>query len=73
MFYRYYEEKLHNPEIGFYTAYGIEVTDLSTGAVIKKMSDLFLSVEEAEAFADVLNDLRPELVHFEELCQSAVE
>ena len=29
--------------------------------------------EEAEAFADVLNDLRPELVHFEELCQSAIE
>ena len=73
MFYRYYEEELHNPEIGFYTAYGIEVIDLSTGAVIKKMSDLFLSAEEAEVFAAVLNDLRPELVHFEELCQSAVE
>ncbi len=73
LFYKFCEEELHNPEIGFYTAYGIEAIDSHTGGVLKKASDLFLSIDEAEAFAKLLNECKPELVHFEELCQSAVE
>lgn len=73
MYYKFCEERLHNPEIGYYTAYGMEVIDLNTETVIKKVSDLFLSIEEAKAFAKLLNECQPELVHFEELCQSAIE
>lgn len=73
LFYKFCEEELYNPETGFYTAYGIEAIDLYTGAVLKKESDLFLDIEKAEVFTKLLNECNAELVHFEELCQSAIE
>lgn len=73
MIYKFCEEKLYNPEIGFYISYGIEAKASLRGATIKRVSDLFLEKAEAQKFAELLNECEAELVHFEELCQSAIE
>lgn len=73
MFYSYTEEELYHPEIGCYVAYGIEAKDLVTGDTVKKVSDLFLDKAEAMDFTILLNQCQPEIVHFEEICQGAIE
>ncbi len=73
LFYKCTEEELYHPEIGYYVAYGIEAKASATGATVKKVSDLFLDKAKGMDFAKLLNECQPELVHFEEVCQSVIE
>lgn len=67
------KEKLYNPEIGFYTAYGIEAVDESTQNIMASVSDVFLHEDKAQDFARLLTECGAEAVHLEELCMNAIE
>lgn len=73
MIFRVIKEKLYNPEIGFYTAYGIEAIDENSEKVIAVVSDVFLYEDEAQDFAKLLNDCEADVVHLGELCMDAIE
>lgn len=73
LIFRMIKEELYNFEIGFYTAYGIEVLDENSYQREDFVSDLFLYEDEAEEFVNLLNECQPELVHFKELCFNAIE
>lgn len=66
-------QNLYNDEIGFYEAFGIEVSEKDSGEVVDFISDLFSDYEKAKDFAELLQECQPELVHFRELCLNEIE
>lgn len=65
--YRAKEEQYHNPEIGFYTAYCVEVLNVS-GERILNIPDVFIDFVQADEFINLCNLYQPEPIHMEELC-----
>lgn len=66
-------ETLYNPEIGIYTAFGIEIYEKSTLRKIHEISDVFTNLDKAQEFAALCNECQPEPVHLEELCIGFIE
>lgn len=73
MIFKVKKEKLYNPEIGFYTAYGIEAIDEDSKNILAYVSDVFLYENKAREFAELLNRCQADVIHLEELCIDAVD
>ena len=61
--YEVVEEHLNTLESGSYTAYGICAIDSETDEIAEKVSDVFLSYENAIHFANAINEAQLELAH----------
>lgn len=72
--YRAIHERLCLADYGTYESYGIGAyeTDHSTTEPIALVSDVFLSLEEAEKFTKLCNQCGLSLLHFQDAIEDAV-
>ncbi len=71
--YCYSKEKLHNPEIGNYTAFAISAYKYNSKEKtrIAYYSDVFLDESDAKKFIHLCNSLKLDPIHLSQLMEEA--